>query len=108
MRTVVHAFTNADGTPASGTATFSLGSRMTNGGVTRLPGTVVATLDGTGLLSQALTANDDPDTYPAGVRWEVTLNIAGAEADTFSTVVPSTGTGNVDLGTLLPQSAQVS
>lgn len=108
-RTIVHKFTNADGTPCSGNVTFTLDSRMTNGGETRIPGTLTTGLDGSGNLSVAnIAANDDPDTVPSGARWQVTVNIAGVDPDEYSITVPAAGSGSLDLGTLLPTGQQVS
>lgn len=104
-RTITHTFVNADGTPASGSVTFTLTKRMTNGATTIVPAEVVAALSASGQLSQALTANNDPGTTPADAQWRVDLRLATPGApltEAFYVTVPS-GTGAIDLGSLLPQ-----
>jgi hypothetical protein len=71
--TVTHTFTNADGTPAVGTATFTLTDVMTNGTTTITPSAITATLDSTGRLSQALTSNVDTAT------WQLTCNATAGQ-----------------------------
>lgn len=101
--TITHQFQNADTTPASGTITFQLSKRMTNGTLTVVPAEVIATLNGSGQLSQALTANNDAGTVPGDAEWLVTFRIQGASQDgPFAITVPSGG-GTVDLGSLLSQ-----
>lgn len=100
--TITHTFMNADGTPASGSITFVLSGRMTNGTTTIVPAEVTANLNGTGQLSQALTSNVDAGTSPQTTSWTMTMRILGASQEVFSIVVP-TGGGTVDLGSLLPQ-----
>ena len=101
--TITHSFSNPDGTPASGTLTFQLSKRMTNGTSTIVPGELTATLDSNGLLSQPLTANNDPGTVPGDAEWLVTFRILGASSDgPYGITVPAGG-GSVDLGSLLPQ-----
>lgn len=100
--TVTHSFQNADGTPASGSITFALTKRMTNGTTTIIPAEITANLNAQGQLSQALTANNDAGTVPADAEWAVTFRILGASMEEFFIVVP-TGGGTVDLGSLLPQ-----
>lgn len=105
-RTVTHAFSNADTTPASGSVTFNLTKRMTNGGTTILPTEVVGSLNASGQLSVVLTCNTDVGTTPTDAQWRVTLRILGAATEQyFITVEP--GSGNLDLGTLLPEAPQV-
>jgi hypothetical protein len=105
-RTITHVFTNADGTAASGSITFWLTQRMTNSGTSVMPAQITANLDSNGNLSQSLYCNDDTDTTPTGAQWRVDLRILGAEQESFFISVPS-GSGSVDLGTLLPSSQQV-
>lgn len=100
--TVVHAFENADGTPASGSITFVLSGRMTQTGKTITAGEITTNLDATGNLSQGLTSNVDAATVPQSTSWLMTMRIQGAETESFAIVVPSGG-GTVDLATLLPQ-----
>lgn len=103
--TITHHFQNANGTAASGSVVFTLTKRMTNGTTTVVPGTpITATLDGSGDLSQTVVANGDVGSIPSDARWQVDLKIAGAPEDQFYITVPS-GSGSVDLGSLLPQDA---
>ena len=108
VRTVTHTYLNADSTPASGKVTFDLAGAMTNGGTTILPSEVVAPLDSTGSFSVSLAGNDDTATVPTGVQWQATVRVLGSEPSTSSITIPSAGTGNVDLGTLLPSAHQVN
>lgn len=101
---ITHSFANADGTPASGSITFYLTKRMTNGSQTIVPAEVTANLDSSGDLSQSLTANNDTGTVPGDAQWRVEFRILGAETETFFITVP-TGGGTVDLGSLLPQNS---
>lgn len=100
--TITHSFLNADGTPASGSITFRLTSRMTNGSTTIVPAEITANLDASGNLSQSLTSNVDAATVPQSTEWQVDFRILGASSETFSITVPAGG-GSVDLGALLPQ-----
>lgn len=107
-RQVTHTFSNADGSPASGSVTAALSKRMTNGTTTIVPAAeVTAALNSSGQLSMTLTANDDTGTVPTDAGWTVTLRIAGCNAEEFFVTVPS-GSGSVDLGTLLPSTGQVA
>ena len=101
-RTITHKFTNADGTPGSGSVTFRLTKRITNGAQTYGPGTITATLDNSGNLSQSLLANDDTGTFPVDSQWLATFRVLGWDVEEFAITVPSAGSGAVDLGTLLP------
>jgi hypothetical protein len=105
-RTIVHAFQNADGTPASGPVIFTLSQRMTNDGTTIAPGIVTASLDASGNLSQAITCNNDADTVPTGAQWRVDIRLYGDQEQSYFITVP-TGIGNIDLGSLLPAAQQV-
>lgn len=108
QRNVVHQFLDSDGSFAEGVVTFQLSETITNGPVTIVPSDLpTATLDSTGSIAIELAANDDPDTIPAGSTWNVTLQLAGARSDTYSITVPSAGSGDVDLGDLLPGEPQV-
>lgn len=104
-RTITHTFENADGTPASGSITFTLLGRMTNGSTTIVPAEITASLDGSGNLSQSLTSNQDSGTLPQDVQWRVDFRITATGSpvtETFTIVVPP-GPGSTDLGSLLPQ-----
>ena len=105
--TVTHTFENPDGTPASGSVTFALTKRMTNGTQTVVPGEVTAPLDASGHLSAALWANNDTGTSPGDAQYACTFRIATSGAPCtdgpFFITVPSGLGSSVDLGTLLPQ-----
>lgn len=77
---------------------------MTNGAQSIMPSQPIhSALDGSGLLSQSLPANDDPGTLPADTRWQVAINITGASEETYAIVVPHAAAGGTaDLGSLLP------
>lgn len=104
QRTITHNFEAADGSGASGTLTFALTKRMSNGSTTIVPSEITATLTN-GALSQALTSNVDVGTVPQDSQWRVDFRITTSGApltETFWITVP-TGPGSTDLGTLLPQ-----
>lgn len=104
-QTITHTFENADGTAASGSLTFTLLGRMTNGSTTLIPAELTANLDGSGHLSQVLTSNQDAGTLPQDVQWRVDFRITAAGSpvtESFFITVPP-GPGTTDLGTLLPQ-----
>lgn len=102
--TITHTFENADGTAASGVIEFTLTKRMSQPGTTIVPASISASLNSSGQLSQALTANNDTGTIPDDARWRVDFRILGAEQESYFITVP-TGGGTVDLYTLLPQNA---
>ena len=103
-RTITHTFEAADGSGASGTITFALTKRMTNGTTTIVPSEITATLTN-GALSQALTSNQDSGTVPQDSQWRVDFRISTNGApltETYYITVPP-GPGSTDLGSLLPQ-----
>jgi hypothetical protein len=102
--TVVHTFTNPDGSAGSGVIGFKLSGRMTNASVTYAPQVPVhSTLNGSGQLSQVLPANNDPATTPAGSFYLVTFYLNGMTGDEIEITVPYNAPGGVvDLGSLLP------
>lgn len=102
MCTVGHTFNNADGTPSSGSVEFTLSVRMSQPGTTIMPGSITATLNGSGMFSQALAANLDTATVPQDAQWRVDIRIAGASEETFYVVIPA-NTPSEDLMNLLPQ-----
>lgn len=106
-RTIVHKFQNIDGTPGSGIVEFTLLKQMTNDGVTMVPGSLSASIASDGTLSQAIIPNDDPDTFPkdAEYRIDIRLQGQGASLESFVAAIPS-GSGSLDLGSLLPQASQ--
>jgi hypothetical protein len=87
--TLSHEFSNPDATPASGTVEWTLTKRMTNGVSTIVPGSVTATLSGSGSVSQVLTSNVDTETVPTDSQWRMDLRIAGAEPQTYWLTVPA-------------------
>jgi hypothetical protein len=101
-RTITHTVENADGTPGSGSITFTLTKRATNGTTTILPSEITANLNSEGKLSQELIANTDSETIPTDTQWRVDFRLLGDSPETFYITVPS-GSGSIDLGTLLPQ-----
>ena len=100
---ITHTFKNADGTAASGSITFALSKRITNGNETIVPASITANLNATGELSVELISNVDSGTLPEDSRWRMDWRILGSEPETFEIVVPSGG-GTVQLATLLPYS----
>lgn len=100
--TIVHRFENADGTAASGSITFQLSKRITNGNITLVPASITANLNGSGELSQELTSNVDTGTNPTDSQWRMDWRILGAQEETFYIIVP-TGGGTVELAKLLPE-----
>jgi hypothetical protein len=101
-RLLTHVFLEPSGAAASGSITCTLEKRMTQNGKTLVPGTLTATLNSSGELSQELTSNEDTETVPKDARWRLDLRITGQAEETFYIKVP-TGPGTTDLGTLLPQ-----
>jgi len=101
-RLITHTVENADGTPGSGAITFTLTKRITNNGTTILPSEITANLNSEGKLSQELLANTDQETIPTDSQWRVDFRLLGDSPETFYIIVP-TGSGSIDLGTLLPQ-----
>lgn len=104
-RKITHSFKNSDLTPASGSITFALTKRITNGTETIVPSEITSPLSATGELSQELTANTDAETVPGDSEWRVDFRIIGASQETFFIVVPP-GPGSTDLGSLLPKQPQ--
>lgn len=101
--TITHTFTNPDSTPASGSVTFTLSKRMTNGTISIVPGvTVTIGLSSSGQLSQVLYANTDAGTVPSDAQWRVDIRVNNTEDGPYWITVPAGG-GSVDLGALLPQ-----
>lgn len=105
--TITHTYENADGTPASGQVKFTLTRAITNGSITIVPASITAALSSSGVLSQALTANNDSGTFPTDSQWQVYVEILGAKVEEYTILVP-TGGGSIDLGTLLPSAQQVN
>ena len=102
QRKLTHTVQNADATPGSGSITFTLTKRITNGTTTILPSEITANLNAKGELSQELIANTDSETVPQDSQWRVDFRLLGDTQETFYITVP-VGPGTTDLGSLLPQ-----
>lgn len=102
--TVQHTWQNADSTPSSGSVVFTLSKAITNGGITIAPTHVIATINASGGISQALVSNTDPGTVPQDSYWMITERVMGAMDRSFSVQLPSASAGalTVDLGSLMP------
>jgi Na+/serine symporter len=109
MISITHAFSNIDGSTASGIVAFRLSERITNGSqsyTAEIP--LHSTLNGSGHLSAQLPANNDPTTFPAGSTYTVSFLLNGTaginlSGDEYTITVPYNAPGaTVDLGTLLP------
>lgn len=87
-------------TGALGTVSFTPAEPMHNSGKT-VAGTVTATLDNTGALSQLVDATTDPNTTPLGVPYRVVLRVSGQPPTTWFLRVPHNQGSTLDLGTLL-------
>jgi hypothetical protein len=88
---LAHTFTNADGTPSSGSIQCSLLGMMTNGPTSIVPAERTANLSASGVLSQALTSNIDPGTVPAApqnAQWRIDMRILGASVQSYAVTVP--------------------
>jgi hypothetical protein len=96
--TITHDFDLPAG--ALGTVSFSPVEPMHNAGHTAA-GTIVATLDGTGALSQVVDATTDPGTTPVGVHYRVVLRVSGQPPTVWYTPVPHAAGSTLDLSTLL-------
>lgn len=76
--TITHTFTSADGSAGAGTVEFTLLGPMTNGSSTISPTQISANLSSAGVLSQVITSNLDPATFPAApgaTQWRVDLRL---------------------------------
>jgi hypothetical protein len=114
--TVTHTFENADGTTPTGSVTFRLTERMTNGTTTIEPIEITATLT-SGVLSQVLFANDDTATVPgpnntggdlAPAQYMCTIRLGTYQAvETYYFTLPHADSPTVDLFTLFPTGEQV-
>lgn len=88
--TVVHRYTNPDGSPSKGSVSFSLSAEGTvpADSASVPPVDVTVVLDDNGAISVDLPASDDPHWAQTGLTYKVTERIAGASPSTFSIVVP--------------------
>src|ERR1039458_8069610 len=101
-RTVVATYLRNDLSPCSGTVTASLSCDISDG-VRDVPTTsIIATLDGSGSVSWVLLANDDPTTQPVGSYYEFKEQIVGSSLNVRRAVIPSAGSGNVQLLEIAP------
>jgi hypothetical protein len=82
--TVTGSWKNENETPATGTVTFTLSHRLTNGEklLTTLP--IVATLNAEGKISLELYATDDAATEPTGQAYVVVVQTSSTSAYTFT------------------------
>jgi hypothetical protein len=104
--TVTGTYLNADGTACAGTVTFTLSEPITNSGVIYHQAPQVATLNGSGAISQILVANDDTGTTPTGSFYTVSEVLSGAPSREYSITAPHTAVGStIDLSTLMPNTA---
>lgn len=100
MRTVHEPYTDPDGTPAQGFVLFWPSTVMINDGTTA-PSRVRADLDSIGEVTTLLCANDDAGTSPAtGAYYFVEEHIVGAPVRRYSVVIPSAGSGTIQLSSL--------
>lgn len=76
--TVTGSYLRPDGSPATGTVTFTPSRRLvTSADEQVVHGSIVATLNGAGDLTVELAATDDPDLGPAGWSWNAREEIDG-------------------------------
>lgn len=97
--TITHTFETAADLSAGGTIDFTPITPMHNG-VTVVKKTIIASLSGSGVLSQMLAANTDPDTVPVGTVYEVTERITGQTPLTYYIQVPHDAGSSIDLRSL--------
>ncbi|QMU78886.1 hypothetical protein GXW83_27475 [Streptacidiphilus sp. PB12-B1b] len=76
-------FTRSDGSPESGTVSFTLSAAMVNSGVTA-PASTTAALDSTGSVHLTLDANDDAGTTPTGTTYRVVKAFEGGTSGRIS------------------------
>lgn len=96
-RTVVATYLTYGGNPCTGQVTATLSQAMSNGGSGVAVTPIVAVLDETGTATWTLAANDDPSTEPAGAYYNFEERIQGSAVQMRRAVIPSAGTGNVEL-----------
>lgn len=90
----------ADGDAAAGTLYFTPSAWRRNQGITVVGATVSAVLDGEGLLSISLAANNDPATFPPATYYTVREEILGQPSRSYKVVVPFNAGPALDLSTL--------
>lgn len=94
--TITHTFETAADLSAGGEIDFTPISPMHNG-VTIVKKTVTATLSSSGVLSQLLAANTDPDTIPTGTVYQVDERVVGQPTLTYYVQVPHNAGNSIDL-----------
>jgi hypothetical protein len=101
--TVFRPYFNPDGSPATGSVTFTVTDEIAQVGVGAVPCSQVEAVlgaDGTpGYLSVTLYANDDSSTEPSGTGYNVVENIDYANQLPYQIVVPNTSS-RIDLSSL--------
>ena len=102
--TVTGTYRNGDGSPQSGTVTFTPSTDLvdTTGAVIVRAAAVPAPLYD-GVLSIPLLCTDNADLGPSGWYWIVAEEITGAATRTYDVLIPHSGT-SVDLSALAPVS----
>ena len=104
MISVHGTYLKPNGTPESGTVTFTSNTYARHGASddTVGPGTVTATLSGTGDFALTVPASNDPAWSPASWTYSVVVCLSGGTL-TFDTVVPYDAAGaSVSMSSLLP------
>lgn len=110
--TVKGQYINLDGSPATGTVTFSpqlaSGTFLTDTSalVAVLPVNLVVALDNTGSFTTLLPATNDSDLSPSGWTYKVTEQF-GINTRSY-TIVVGVGTGPIDLVTVAPAVSSTS
>ena len=96
-RTVVTAdFDRPDGSAPAGTVTFSLTGTLRDPATSETvdPGTVVATVSGSGSIAQPVAATDDAGIEPTTRQYYVTVALLGAPTRSFYMTVPHAPPGS--------------
>lgn len=106
--TVTGTFLDGDGVPERGAIEFSSSVGVVSPGDNVIVSPVVrrATLDGSGAISIALFATDDPAWQPQGWTWQVSHQFRGGGSRQYSIELPHDLVGaTVDLADLIPVQA---
>lgn len=102
--TVTGQFLKNDGTPQSGTVTFTT-TQLLQSGTENLfvtPGSYQASLDGTGAFTVDLPATNDPDWVPQGYTYQLDVALQGFSR-MYTLAIPWTAPGGtIDLADVLP------
>jgi hypothetical protein len=102
MVTVTNTYVKSDGSPASGTVTFTPAIRGTTDNITLPQIPLNVKLDEDGEISVSLAATDDADWSATDFTYTVTEQIDGAPKRSFSIEVPAATVGDLDLATVSP------